>query len=1133
MRKIKTNAKDKEKRMKKLNELMQALMKEHTQTHDKNKILAISQKAFDMNPIDHPQLMENIASICVDNMLIPMAEKASKFLEDNFPATPYRLFLRCRVCDLQRNYSDSIEYAERALQFKEIDILHLMMIHNILGHLYRYVGDAEKSLDHYEKSAKMNFDAWEGSRDLTQSKKIQREDYSNFLFSLHNVNVSREKIFEELVAFNNLHNYEVPFEHSPETHPRHEKIRIGYISPDIRRHVVAFFSYAFFKSYDKSRFEVYIYAKNAEDASTLEFKKCVDGYRNILFENPQVVAQKIKEDEIDILVDLSGHTANNCLEVLAYRPAPVQVSGIGWFNSTGFKPVDYFMVDKFTDPVGLNEKFFTEKLLRLQHSHFCYMWHDAPTPVTAAPCTKNNFITFVSFNNFTKVTDEMLRIWAKILEAVPKSKLYLKGKAFREKYGIKHSLARIEAAGIPLDRLIYEPDERTYLQKYNLSDIALDTFPYPGGGTTCDAIYMGVPVITLVGDRHNSRFGYSLLHNMGLDELCAFSEEEYIQKAIDLANDWDRVRDYHLTLRRRMESSPIMNDVIYMAEVEAAYEKIFRAWQAGQELPDFPQDAEPVTSELAEEYYNRAMNYIALERQEKNIVNVKRALYYFEQAAQADKKHDAEIYLFIAACKQELLDYVGAYKAIINCGEIIYNSDNVQEEFTAEFLSQYHDRRGKLALLNCDALNAAENYDKAAQLAEGKSKFSFASSALLCLNFLDLSSEDTASAHFEYQNLVNDIEPFTTYHEPNQRIKIGYLSADFRQHAMFGVSFGLIACHNKNQFEVTCYSLNEADDVFTNIFKDNVEHFVNVRGLSYQELAEKIHADNTDILVDLSGHTAGNVLPVFAYKPAPLQVSGIGYMATTGLNSIDYFLTDQLVDPLGEHEKYFSEKLLYLPSQFCYAQNSDLSEPAAAPCLTNGYVTFGTICRYSKINDEMLNIWKLVLDKLPTAKLEMRAQEFASLSIINQLYARMKKFGFNMDNVSFQPAVNNYMEKIKSLDLILDTYPYVGGSTTLDALFMGVPVLTMYGERRSTRFGLSILTNVGIGDLAVNSVEDYINRAVALASDKETLNVLHKNLRTMLKKSNALNTFYYTKVIEDSLSMSLREKIEAAAQKNI
>ena len=1113
--KEKIQAKEAEKRNKKVADLFQVLIKQYQETHDKNKIAEISQEILELKP-EQRYFVENTASVNVDNHITSVADQFVTYLEENFPPYCYGVFLRSRVYDLQHNYGGAIEAAERALTLEPVDMLYRMMIHNILGHLYRYVGDADKSLEHYEISAKMSFDGMPAGPALTQCEKIRRDDYSNFLFSLHNVNVSRERIMQEIVDFNKFYEGHESFTHSPETHPRHEKIRIGYVSPDIRRHVVAFFSYALFKCYDKSKFEVYIYAKNEEDHVTAEFKKCVDKFEMIVFDTPKVAAQKIKDDEIDILVDLAGHTANNCLDILSYKPAPIIVSGIGWFNTTGFKTVDYFMVDKYTDPVGLNEQFFSEKLLRLQHSHFCYMWHDAPSPVTAAPCTKNGYITFVSFNAFTKMTDEMLRLWARILNAVPNSKLFLKGKNFRDEYGKNYTLGRFAAVGISEERLICEQDETAYLHKYNETDIALDTFPYPGGGTTCDALYMGIPVITLVGERHNSRFGYSLLHNMGLDELCAFSEEEYVQKAVELANDWDRIRDYHLTLRRRMITSTLMNDVIYMAEVEEAYEKIFHAWQEGKELPDFPQDAPEITPELAEEFYNRALHYIELENHENNIVNIKRALYFFEQAVQADKEHLAEIYLFMAACRQELSIYADAYDAICKCGEIIAQSENPEQDFSKTFLAQYHERRGSLALLNGKSFESAEHYEQAANLSEGDMQLNYVSRALSSLHFLDISSEDMATTHFQYQNLVKNIQPFTTYHEKNPRVKVGYVSQNFTKQAMFSVVLGILSTHDRNKFEVTCYSLSEEEDAYTNIYKDRVEHFENVSNLSCEELAEKIHADNIDILVDLSGHSAGNALPTFAYRPAPVQVSGIAYMTTTGMKAMDYFITDPVIDPIGRHEKYFSEKLLHLPSLFCYAYNSDATTPEGAPCKKNNFVTFGTICHYSKISDGMLHIWKDIFDRLPDAKLIMRAEEFSSISTMNRLYSRMKEIGFNMDQINFQPAAVNYLDVIKDLDIILDVYPYSGAITTLDALYMGVPVLTLYGERRDTRFGLSILRNVGLGNWALNSVEDYINSAVAFAQNPDELDNLHKNLRTALQNSNNLSPGVYTKILEQA-----------------
>ena len=495
---------------------------------------------------------------------------------------------------MQGNFLDAVKFAEQALTI-DSDLLTKMLIHNSLGKIYRDIGDTKKSVEHYGYNAVLDLSSQKNSPSIGQMMKIRREDYSNVLFNLHNLNVSREELFETTLGFNKLLAHLPRYKHTRKTHARHKKIRVGYISPDIRYHVVTFFSYHLFMSYDKTRFEVFIYANNAEDHITKQLKERVDCFRKIFYMPAKEVAAQIVKDEIDILFDLAGHTADNSLPVMAYKPAPIQISGIGYFDSTGLDTIDYFLADKFTDPEGLNEKFFTEKILRLQHSHFCYQWHDAPRPITPAPCTKNGYVTFCSFNNFAKVTDELLALWKKILDAVPNSRLYLKTDVFDSDIGTKLAKERMQAAGIDLARLDTEGFSFDYVNRYERADIALDTFPYPGGGTTCDALYMGVPVITLVGERHNSRFGYSLLTNIGLDELCAFSEDEYVQKAVALANDWERLRDYHLTIRRKMLESPVMNDAIYMGEIESAYERIFRAWLAGKPLPDFPQEPEPVT----------------------------------------------------------------------------------------------------------------------------------------------------------------------------------------------------------------------------------------------------------------------------------------------------------------------------------------------------------------------------------------------------------------------------------------------------------------------------------------------------------------------------------------------------------
>ena len=1091
--------------------------------HDKEKILRTAEKLFALQP-DKPAPVEKVASLYLDYEMADEAERAVDYLEKNFPPTPYRLYLRACACRLAKNLRGCIEFAERALTLDGADFVTRMLIHNILGQAYRFVGEAQKAVEHYEFNAKIDLSPLANSPQLQQARRIQLDEYSNFLFNLHNVNVTREKLFAETCGFNKFFAQIPRYKHEPKRHARHKKIRVGYISPDVRFHVVAFFSAHFFKSFDRTRFEVFVYANNQPDKVTEEFKANVNGFRDILDKPAREVAAKIFRDEIDILVDLAGHTANNSLEVLAYKPAPIQLSGIGYFDSTGLDAVDYFIADKFTDPEGLNEKFFTEKILRLQHSHFCYTWHDFPFMTTPAPVGKKGYVTFGSFNGFAKVTDDMLKLWAKILDAVPNSRLLLKSRTFRPNCGLELVKQRMIDAGLDVERVDFEPDEIDYVRKYEQVDIALDTFPYPGGGTTCDALYMGVPVITLVGERHNSRFGYSLLTNAGLGELCAFTPDEYVQKAVELANDLPRLREYHLTIRRKLEVSPVMNDAIYMGELELAYEKIFNAWTNNQSLPDFPQEPAQITESQAREYYQRALSYVALEGTNgskfPSRFDFKRTLYFAELAETCESVRDAQLYLTIADRRFMTDDGKGAYDimhtAVALCDETLSPS----------LVAEYHAKLAKFANRNGYYVEALENFRRAFELAETLEKqIEFYDAVLLNLHFTDISNEEMAAFHFDYQNLLDGIKPFTTYRKRGGRIKVGYISGDFRQHAMFAVTFGFVTCHDRSKFEIFCYSRNKKNDQYTELYRRGVEHFVDVSKLNSEQLAKKIHDDGIDIAFELSGHSGENALQALAYHPAPVQISGLGYMSTTGSKTIDYFVTDELLDPPG-NEKFFSEKLLYMPAQYSCARREDLPSSDGAPCVKNGYVTFGTICRYSKINDDILTIWREILARVPDSKLLMRAQEYISNRTVDELYRRMKAVGFDMEQIIFRPAVPDYFRAIGKLDIILDAYPYVGGATTLDALYMGVPVINLHGERRSTRFGLSILKSVGLEDLSVDSADEYINRAVGLARDIETLDLLHKNLRTMFVNSSTLDPKKYARSLERKYEELLTAEIK-------
>jgi len=356
-----------------------------------------------------------------------------------------------------------------------------------------------------------------------------------------------------------------------------KKLRIGYVSPDFRNHVIVYFSYALLSKYSKDRFEVFCYVRCVEDEISEQLKPLVDSWKNIEAMTDEDIAELIYQDEIDIVFELAGHSANNCLPALARKPAPIQICGIGYFNTTGLPAVDYFLTDAYCDPIGQNDDLFTEKLLRLPHSHFCYTPPDTALQYDCSK-TKRKAVVFGSFNNFAKITDDVLLTWHKIMLRVPESKLLLKNPRCNRKRETDDLYSRAIAIGFNEKQLDFRNASIPYLNEYADMDIALDTFPYPGGGTTCEALFMGCPLVTLTGKRHGARFGYSILKNIGLEELAADSIENYIEIAVALANDRELLTYLQKNLRSIMQKSFLMNGENYVREIEMAYEDIWRIW---------------------------------------------------------------------------------------------------------------------------------------------------------------------------------------------------------------------------------------------------------------------------------------------------------------------------------------------------------------------------------------------------------------------------------------------------------------------------------------------------------------------------------------------------------------------------
>jgi protein O-GlcNAc transferase len=356
------------------------------------------------------------------------------------------------------------------------------------------------------------------------------------------------------------------------------RLRIGYISPDFRDHPVGRFMLPLLKSHDHREFEIFCYGDGAApDEMTAKLQTCADIWRHTA---GQTHADLIRQDRIDILVDLAGHTLNNRLLVFAQKPSPVQITYLGYPGTTGLAAMDYRLTDVNADPPGETESFCTEELIRLPRTAWCFSALDENPAIADPPAVRAGHVTFGSFNNLAKLNPPLLQLWAKILQSIPNSRLLLKAKALNSKSVQDRLRESASTAGIPADRLDLcgwlSPVD--HLARYSRIDIALDTYPYHGTTTTCEALWMGVPVITLAGSVHLSRVGVSLLSNAGLPELIAQSPEDYVSIATELAGDLPRLADLRRTLRQRMETSPLMDAAQFARDVESAYRAVWRRW---------------------------------------------------------------------------------------------------------------------------------------------------------------------------------------------------------------------------------------------------------------------------------------------------------------------------------------------------------------------------------------------------------------------------------------------------------------------------------------------------------------------------------------------------------------------------
>jgi predicted O-linked N-acetylglucosamine transferase (SPINDLY family) len=495
---------------------------------------------------------------------------------------------------------EAVESFQQAIQLNPA----LAETHTLLGQVFLAQQKVESAHEQFCEALRLKPDSVEAHHDLGRlcaeeglhveaAEHFRRaltlsptpESQSNLLFLLHYLTeTTSDQHFAEHKRWAEW--FESPAKASWRAHANNRepgrRLRIGYVSPDLRDHPVVSFIGPILRQHHRDQVEVFAYANvKTPDAVSERIRVRTDQWRNIFGLPPTEVAELVRRDGIDILVDLAGHTTNHSLPVFALKPAPVQITWIGYPNTTGLTAIDYRLTERLSDPPGETERWHSEELIRLPETFSCYEATAESPAVGPLPALANGFVTFGSFNNFRKLSPATIQLWARLLREMPSARLLLKSQGLnragvRQRLREQFARAGVDAARLDLRGAGLSKDQHMGL--YNHVDICLDPFPYNGTTTTCDALWMGVPVVTLIGHTHVARVGLSLVTNLGFPDWAVAGEDDYVAKCKALVSDLPQLAIIRANLRQTMTQSPLCDAPRFISHLECAYREAWERW---------------------------------------------------------------------------------------------------------------------------------------------------------------------------------------------------------------------------------------------------------------------------------------------------------------------------------------------------------------------------------------------------------------------------------------------------------------------------------------------------------------------------------------------------------------------------
>lgn len=1106
--------------------------------------------------------------------------------------------------------------------------------YNNLGGVLKDLGQLDNAVKSYRRALKLKPD--------------YAEAHSNLLFAL---NYHPDKSCEEIFAAYREYDerFGLPFREKWRTQSNNRetnrRLKVGYVSPDFWRHSVRHFLEPLLSHHDKNVVKVYAYAElTREDAVTTRYQGYVDCWVPTRGMSDEALAERIRADGIDILVDLAGHTAQNRLQVFARKPAPVSLSWLGFGYTTGLTAVDYLLTDTTSVPQG-SEELLSETPWRLTTPGYAYRPAEDMGEVNPLPAAQRGYITFGTLTRAVRINHRTIRVWSAILKRVKGARLVIDSRNYRDA-SMQNAVAKQFAVhGISKEQLEIGCHSPPWDVLRGM-DIGLDCFPHNSGTTLFESMYMGVPFVTLAARPSVGRLGSSILEGAGYPEWIAHTEDEYVEIAVALASDLQKLASIRSGLRRAMEMGPLMDEAGFTRKVEAAYREMWAKWatsvpamnhgkknqmrteehpllakvaQLAREgktlkakqlclkvLQDDPGNAqahyllgsallmenksgEAIASltkslELAPDQLDALNNLgIAYGYSDISVRNYDRAISCFKRIVEiAPSDKDAIINLgnmymgqneldSAEACFQRVLARDPDNMISLNNMGALYTRRRQREraveyykkavaispqdgELTSNLLtSLIHLKRWDEALeLTKKAVHAKAPgaaifpafsfamlhalWDEAElalpevlrQIKSGKAQLNaFENACLPLLASERMQPEELLSIHKAAGHVIERLAtrtPFTfsdAQEPPQGRLKVGYVSPDFRQHVVSAFFRGLINHHDRERFEVYCYSNVKHGDVITRQYEASADVFVNVSELSDLQLAERIHADGIHFLVDLAGYTQHGRITALAYRPSPVQIMYLGYPYTSGLQTVDYFISDPFLDG-PENARYFTEQQLHLPESFItfdhlHEQHIDTEPPVAR----NGRVTFGSLNNIYKLNPHLIAIWSRILQRVAHSKLIINHPNCAQELTRKRLILEFQRNGIEADQVEIvweNHPDGSHLRYYKDIDIALDTFPQTGGTTTIDAVWMGVPVVTMVGKIYPHRLSYSVLSNIGLelDDLIAFDDEEYVTKAVALAHSPERIADLHRSIPVALKTSILCDPVRLTRHMENA-----------------